>query len=111
MGRNGKLRAIGITSLKPSPIAPDLTPMSTAIPGYEFDLWWGLLAPAGTPADIVERLNQAVNQVLAKPAIQASFLREGAIAHPVTPQQFGEVIRTDVARWKQLAKERNIQAD
>jgi tripartite-type tricarboxylate transporter receptor subunit TctC len=108
---NGKLRAIGITSLKPSPIAPDLTPMSTAIPGYEFDLWWGLLAPAGTPADIVERLNQAVNQVLAKPAIQASFLREGAIAHPVTPQQFGEVIRTDVARWKQLAKERNIQAD
>jgi tripartite-type tricarboxylate transporter receptor subunit TctC len=111
MVRNGKLRAIGITSLKPSPIAPDLTPMSTAIPGYEFDLWWGLLAPAGTPADIVERLNQAVNQVLAKPAIQASFLREGAIAHPVTPQQFGEVIRTDVARWKQLAKERNIQAD
>ena len=111
MVRNGKLRAIGITSLKPSPIAPDLTPMATAIPGYEFDLWWGLLAPAGTPADIVDRLNQAVNQVLAKPTIQASFLREGAIANPVTPQQFAQVIRSDVARWKQLAKDRNIQAD
>lgn len=111
MVRNGKLRAIGITSLTPSPIAPDLTPMATAIPGYEFDLWWGLLAPAGTPADIVDRLNQAVNQVLAKPTIQASFLREGAIANPVTPQQFAQVIRSDVARWKQLAKDRNIQAD
>lgn len=111
MVRNGKLRAIGITSLKPSPIAPDLIPMATAIPGYEFDLWWGLLAPAGTPADIVAKLNQSVNQVLAKPEIQASFLREGAIVNPVTPQQFAEVIRTDVARWKQLAKDRNIQAD
>ncbi|WP_418921625.1 tripartite tricarboxylate transporter substrate binding protein [Delftia tsuruhatensis] len=111
MVRSGKLRAIGITSLKPSPIAPELIPMATAIPGYEFDLWWGLLAPAGTPADIVARLNQSVNQVLAKPEIQASFLREGAIVNPVTPQQFGEVIRTDVARWKQLARERNIQAD
>jgi tripartite-type tricarboxylate transporter receptor subunit TctC len=111
MVRSGKLRAIGITSLKPSPIAPDLIPMATAIPGYEFDLWWGLLAPAGTPADIVAKLNQSVNQVLAKPEIQASFLREGAIVNPVTAQQFAEVIRTDVARWKQLAKERNIQAD
>ena len=111
MVRNGKLRAVGITSLKPSPIAPDLIPMATAIPGYEFDLWWGLLAPAGTPADIVAKLNQSVNQVLAKPDIQASFLREGAIVNPVTPQQFADVIRTDVARWKQLAKDRNIQAD
>ena len=111
MVRGGKLRAVGITSLTPSPIAPDLTPMATAIPGYEFELWWGLLAPAGTPADIVAQLNQAVNQILAKPEIKASFLREGAIAHPVTPQQFGEVIQQDVTRWKQLAKERNIVAD
>ena len=111
MVRNGKLRAVGITSLAPSPIAPDLTPMATAIPGYEFELWWGLLAPAGTPADVVRTLNQTVNQILAKPEIKANFLREGAIAHPVTPQQFGEVIRTDVARWKKLAKERNIVAD
>lgn len=111
MVRSGKLRAIGITSLQPSPIAPDITPMATAIPGYQFELWWGLLAPAGTPADVVDKLNQSVNQVLSKPEVQASFLREGAIANPVTPQQFAEVIRNDVARWKQLAKERNIQAD
>lgn len=111
MVRNGKLRAIGITSLTPSPIAPDLTPMAKAVPGYEFDLWWGLLAPAGTPPDIVNQLNQAVNQVLAKPEIKASFLREGAMAHPVTPAQFAQTIQQDVKRWQALAKARNIVAD
>lgn len=111
MVRNGRLRAIGITSLVPSPIAPELTPMATAIPGFEFDLWWGLLAPAGTPADIVDTLNKAVNQVLAKPDIKASFLREGAIVNPVTPAQFAEVIKLDVDRWQALAKQRGIVAD
>lgn len=111
MVRNGKLRAIGITSLASSPIAPELTPMATAVPGYEFGLWWGLLAPADTPVAIVNQLNQAVNQALAKPEIKASFLREGAIASPVTPAQFAETIQQDVKRWQALAKERNIVAD
>jgi tripartite-type tricarboxylate transporter receptor subunit TctC len=111
MVRAGKLRAVGITSLKPSPIAPELTPMSTAVPGYEFELWWGLLAPAGTPPDVVARLNGAVNQILARPAIAANFLREGAIATPLTPAQFGTVIADDVERWKKLAKQQNITAD
>lgn len=111
MVRNGKLRAIGITSLTPSPVAPDLTPMATVVPGYEFDLWWGLLAPVGTPEPIVQKLNQAVNQVLAKKEIKENFLREGAIANPVTPDQFAQVISQDVKRWQALAKERNIRAD
>lgn len=111
MVRNGKLRAIGITSLQPSPVAPELTPMATAVPGYEFDLWWGLLAPAGTPAPIVNQLNQAVNQILASPQIKANFLREGALTSSITPQQFGDVIQKDVERWKKLAKDRNIVAD
>ena len=111
MVRAGKLRAVGITSLKPSPVAPDLTPMSAAVPGYEFELWWGLLAPAGTPGDVVAKLNQAVNQILARPTIAANFLREGAIATPLTPAQFGTVIADDVERWKKLARQQNITAD
>ncbi|MFT3811951.1 MAG: tripartite tricarboxylate transporter substrate binding protein [Acidovorax sp.] len=111
MVRGGKLRTIAITSLKPSPIAPDLPPMSTAVPGYEFSLWWGVLAPAGTPPAIVNQLNHAVNQVLAKPEIKANFLREGAIANPLTPAQFADTIQKDVARWKALAKDRDIHAD
>lgn len=111
MVRAGKVRAVGITSLRPSPIAPDLVPMATAVPGYEFELWWGLLAPAGTPPEIVAKLNAAVNQVLAKPQIKATFLKEGAEAMQVTPAQFAATIINDVERWKKLAKQQNIVAD
>ena len=111
MVRAGKLRAVGITSLKPSPVAPELTPMSVAVPGYEFELWWGLLAPAGTPPEVVSTLNRAVNQILARPAIAANFLREGAIATPLSPAQFATVIAEDVERWKKLARQQNITAD
>ena len=111
MVRAGRVRAIGITSLKPSEIAPELTPISTAVPGYEFALWWGLLAPAGTPAPVVDKLNAAVNQILAKPAIKAQFLKEGAEARPMTAAAFGKVIAGDVDRWKKLAKQQNIVAD
>ncbi|WP_404995345.1 tripartite tricarboxylate transporter substrate binding protein [Cupriavidus pauculus] len=111
MVRAGKVRAVGITSLKSSPVAPELTPMASAVPGYEFELWWGFLAPAGTPPAIVARLNAAVNHALEKPAVKAAILKEGAEARPITPQQFAETIAEDVARWKVLAKQQNIVAD
>ncbi len=111
MVKAGKVRAVAITSLKPSPIAPDLVPLASAVPGYEFELWWGFLAPAGTPPAIVSQLNAAVNRALAKPTVKAAILKEGAEAKPVTPQQFSETIAADVARWKTLAKQQNIVAD
>lgn len=111
MIRAGKVRGIGITSAGPSAIAPELIPMSTAVPGYEFTLWWGLLAPAGTPAPVVQKLNAAVNQVLAKPAIREQFLREGAEVKALTPAQFGSVVAQDIERWKMLAQQQHIVAD
>jgi tripartite-type tricarboxylate transporter receptor subunit TctC len=111
MVRAGRVRAIGITSPKASAIAPELTPMASAVPGYEYALWWGLLAPAGTPAAVVNKLNAAVNQALNKPTIKNQFLTEGAEAKTVTPAQFGNVIARDVERWKKLAKQQNIVAD
>lgn len=111
MVRAGKVRAVGITSLKPSEIAPDLIPVATAVPGYEFELWWGFLAPAGTPPAIVQRLNAAVNHALSKPSIKAAILKEGAEAKPVTPKQFADTIAADVTRWTALARQQNIVAD
>lgn len=111
MVRAGKVRAVGITSLKPSPIAPDLQPLSAAVPGYEFSLWWGLLAPTGTPAPVVNKLNAAVNQILTRPAIKELFLKEGAEVKSLTPAQFGAVVAHDVDRWKKLAQQQNIVAD
>ncbi len=111
MVRAGRVRAVGITSLKPSAIAPDLVPMSSAVPGYEYALWWGVLAPAGTPGPVVAKLNAAINQVLSKPAIQTQFLNEGAQATAMSPTQFAALIASDIARWKQLARQQNIVAE
>ena len=111
MVQAGRVRAIGITSLKPSAVAPELTPMATAVPGYEYSLWWGLLAPAGTPAATLQQLNAAVNQALAKPAIKQQFLTEGAEVQVASPAQFGQVIARDIERWKTLARQQHIVAD
>jgi tripartite-type tricarboxylate transporter receptor subunit TctC len=109
--RGGKIKAIGITSAKANPIAPELMPMASAVPGYEFELWWGLLAPAGTPAEIVDRLNAAVNSALAAPAMKEYFLKEGAETTASRPAEFAKIIETDVARWTKLAKQQSITAD
>ena len=109
--RNGRVRAVGITSLKPSAIAPELTPMASVVPGYEFELWWGLLAPAGTPAAIVAQLNAEVNKALASAELTSAFLKEGAVATPLTPAQFAGVIAADVPRWQKIARQQNIVAE
>lgn len=106
--RSGRIRALGITSLKPSPIAPELTPLASVVPGYEFELWWGLLAPAGTPPAIVNLLNAEVNKVLASPEMKALFLKEGAEPTPISPAQFSATVAADIQRWKQVAKQQNI---
>ena len=109
--RAGRVRAVGITSLQPSAIAPDLTPMAAAAPGYEFELWWGLLAPAGTPPAIVNLLNAEVNKAITSPDMVAAFLKEGAVAVPITPAQFAAVIAADIPRWQRIAKQQNIVAE
>ncbi|WP_295529105.1 tripartite tricarboxylate transporter substrate binding protein [uncultured Pseudacidovorax sp.] len=106
--RSGRIRAIAVTSAQPSPIAPELPPMATAAPGYDFEAWWGLLAPAGTPPDVVSKLNAEVNKVLATPEFKEFLLKEGALAAPMTPAQFAAVIAADIPRWRKLAKQQNI---
>lgn len=109
--RNGRIRAIGITSLKPSPIAPELIPVATVVPGYEFELWWGILGPVGMPADIVNLLNREINKILNTPEIKAALLREGAEASPETPAQFAARLSGDIVRWKAVAKRQSITAE
>ena len=81
------------------------------MPGYDFELWWGLLAPAGTPPEIVDKLNATVNKILAKPALAGNFLKEGAIATPLSVPGFTALIAADVERWKKLAQQQNITAE
>lgn len=106
--RSGRIRAIAVTSAQPSPIAPDLPSIATAVPGYDFEAWWGLLAPAGTPPEIIAKLNAEVNKVLATPEFKEFLLKEGALPAPLTAAQFAATIAADIPRWKKLAKLQNI---
>lgn len=111
MVRTGKIRGIAVTSLQPSPVAPDLPTVARAVPGYQYESWWGILAAAGTPPQVVDKLNQVFNAVLDSPAIRKSFLREGAVSAPGAPSQLGATIAGDFERMKKIARQQNIQAD
>ncbi len=106
--RSGRIRALAVTSAESSPIAPDLPPLSSVVPGYDFEAWWGLLAPAGTPSEIVERLNAEANKVIATPEFREFLLKEGALPHAATPAQFAATIASDIPRWQRLARQQNI---
>ena len=109
--RAGKVRGIGITSSGISAIAPDLAPVAATVAGYSFELWWGILAPAGTPPDVVNRLNAEINKILATAEMKEFFLREGAESTVVSPAQFAALIASDIARYQQVAKRALITLD
>ena len=109
--RSGKVRGIGITSLGVSAIAPDLIPIANTVPGYSFELWWGLLAPAGTPPEVVNRLNAEVNKILATAEMKEFFLREGAEPAIVSAAQFTALIASDIARYRQIARQASITTE
>jgi tripartite-type tricarboxylate transporter receptor subunit TctC len=106
--RSGRVRALAVTSAQASAIAPDLPAMAGVVPGYEFEAWWGLLAPAGTPPEIVNRLNAEVNAITATAEFKDFLLKEGALPHQVSPAQFAATIAADIPRWQKLARLQHI---
>jgi tripartite-type tricarboxylate transporter receptor subunit TctC len=110
--KSGKVRGIGVTSPGPSAVVPDLKPLSSmGVPGYSFELWWGILAPPKMPPELVETINAEVNRILATPEIKEVFLREGAEAAPISAAQFAKTIRDEIAGWKKVAEESNIKPE
>jgi tripartite-type tricarboxylate transporter receptor subunit TctC len=108
----GKVRALGVTSEKPSPVVPDLRPLSEmGVPGYHFELWWGMLAPPGTPAAIVEAINAEVNRVISTAQMRAVFEREGAEPAPMSVPEFAATIKREIEGWKKVAKDADIKAE
>ena len=110
--RSGKARALGVTSLKPSAIAPDLPALAEhGVPGYHFELWWGIFAPPTTPADIVAKINADVNRILATPEMKEIFLREGAEAAQMNSAEFAATVRTEIELWKKVAAKAGIKGE
>jgi tripartite-type tricarboxylate transporter receptor subunit TctC len=110
--KSGKVRGLGVTTLKPSPIAPGLPPLAGAgAHGYEVELWWGVLTTAGTPREAVTRLNVDINAALASDEMKGFLLNEGAEPAPATPEAFAALIRSDIERWKKVAKTADIRPE
>jgi tripartite-type tricarboxylate transporter receptor subunit TctC len=110
--RTGQAKALAVTSTQRSPSLPDTpTVRESGIPDYEASSWWGIVAPAGTPPDVIEALNDEINKALSTEAMKKFLTGEGAEALPGTPKQFGELITAEIARWKKVAKDADIHAD
>ena len=107
--RDGRLRALGVTTLKRSPLAPELPPIADTLPGFESNTWFGFYGPKGLPADIVARVNKAANEALADPEVKEKLSRLGIEpAAAGTPEQFAKMVAADAAKWKKIVVERKI---
>ncbi len=106
--RDGRLRALGVTSAKRTPLAPDLPPISDVLPGYESTTWFGLFGPKGLPAEVVTRVNTAANQVLKDPEVIDKLTRLGIEPVGGTPAQFTAMLTAELAKWKKIINERKI---
>ena len=107
--KSGRLRALAVSSAKRLSTLPDLPTVAEAgVPGYESLGWFGLMVPAGTPAEIVTRLNREVNRILALPEVRERLLELGADPASTTPAQFGEFIRRENTKWAKFMQEQGI---
>ncbi|KAF1061556.1 tripartite tricarboxylate transporter substrate binding protein [Variovorax sp.] len=110
--RDGRLRALGVTTLKRSPLAPELPPIADTLPGFESNTWFGFYGPKGLPPDIVARVNKAANEALADPEVKDKLSRLGIEpATAGTPEQFAKMVAADAAKWKKIVVERKITND
>jgi len=115
MVKAGKLRALAVSSSQRMPSMPDIPTLAESgvkgLEGFEADQWYGLVAPAGTPVQIVKKLNLITNESLSAPELSARLQSEGAIATPQTPQAFGQLIQSEIKRWRPVVRSANIQSD
>ncbi|OGA45192.1 MAG: hypothetical protein A3F74_11715 [Betaproteobacteria bacterium RIFCSPLOWO2_12_FULL_62_58] len=101
----GRARALGATSLKPSPLLPGLPAIAeSGVPGYSYELWWGIFAPAGLPADRLNTINAAVNKILATADMKKFLDNEGAEPWPLTPAQLDGLLVREIERYKKAAQ-------
>ncbi len=109
--RSGKLRALAVTTLNRSPVMPDTPTVSDTIKGFSIDTWWGLVAPTGTPREVIDRLNHAFVAALNAPETRVRFATLMAEPVPTTPDEFGKLMKSDLAKYEALVKASGARAD
>lgn len=115
MVKSGKLKALGVSSLKRMDSLPDVPTLSESgvkgLNGFEADQWYGLVAPAGTPVAITQKLNQVVNKSLSAQDVSTRLRSEGAIAAPTTPENFEQLIQSEIKRWRAVVIKAGIKSE
>ena len=110
--RSGKLRALAVTTPKRSAMMPEVPSLSEAgVPGYDVTTWYGLLVPAGTPQEIIARLNGATVNAMAHPSVKERFAPTDLEPRTSTPEQFGAYIRGEVAKWAKVIRESGFKVE
>ncbi|HEY7997726.1 MAG TPA: tripartite tricarboxylate transporter substrate binding protein [Pseudolabrys sp.] len=104
LAKAGKVRALATTGLKRSELTPDLPTVAETVPGYEATIWLGVMAPKGTPKEVITFLNTSINKVINLPDVKAAWLKQGAIPLVKTPQEFDAYLRKDIAKWAEVVK-------
>jgi tripartite-type tricarboxylate transporter receptor subunit TctC len=112
LAQSGQARALAVTSAKRTPLLPDVPTLEeSGVAGIDLWSWWGIVGPAGMPANVVNALNSEIGKMLTSPELSTFLSNEGAEAETMTPQQFGEMLRSETARWTKVAHEANISID
>jgi tripartite-type tricarboxylate transporter receptor subunit TctC len=109
--RSGKLKALAVTTLERTPSLPDVPPVADTLKGFAIDTWWGLVAPAGTPRDVVQKLNQAFVAALNSPEAKTRFAALMAEPVPTTPDVFGSFMRAELAKYEKVVKASGAKVD
>jgi tripartite-type tricarboxylate transporter receptor subunit TctC len=110
--KSGRMRALAVTTAKRSPLLPEVpTVAESGLPGFDFATWWGLMAPAGTPRPIIDRLNAELGKSLQHPEVRERILGVGAEPAHTTPEAFGALIRSEIARWARVIKAAGVKVD
>jgi tripartite-type tricarboxylate transporter receptor subunit TctC len=107
----GKLKALAVTTARRAKATPELPAIAETLPGFDVNTWFGLFGPAGLPADQTQRLNKAFTDALASPELQARFTTLMAEAMPFTPQQFGDFVKRENAKYERVVKASGAKVD
>ena len=108
----GRLRALGVTSMRRSPAMPDVKPIAeSGVPGFDTSTWYGMLAPGGTPRAIVDRINAEVVRILQLPDVRERLAAEAFELPSDTPDQFANIIKSEMSRWAKLVKETGARVE
>ena len=110
--KSGRMRALAVSGAKRSSAAPELpTVAESGVPGYAFDVWYGMLFPSGTPRAMLAKANAEINRVLKAPALAQRFTAVGLEPAGSTPEEFAQMIRSEIVKWRKVVETAKIKVE